>query len=154
MIVYEINLLLSVMDFILINQPSILLLVKVFKLWVSFWVQWGDRKVRNCCESMANKYLLNLLTFLEIQNSKEYFLFFLKIIINTSLFDKRVNHLIKLILDQLTIRAILFNIINHDNIIRSWISNDKFHVLVRIEFNYTILIFAFKLFNLLQFKLA
>jgi hypothetical protein len=143
MIIHEINLFLRIIYFILRYQPFILLLIKVFKLRISFRVEWRDCQVRNRSESMANEYLLNLLIFLEVKNSKEYFLLLFKIIIDASLFNEWVNHLIKLILNDFTVWTISLDIVNHHDIIGSWISYYKFHVLVGVEFDHTVFKFAF-----------
>jgi hypothetical protein len=143
MIIHEINLFLRIIYFILRYQPFILLLIKVFKLRISFRVEWWDCQVRNRSESMANEYLLNLLIFLEVKNSKEYFLLLFKIFIDASLFNEWVNHLVKLILNDFTVWTISLDVVNHDNIVRSWISYYKFHVLVGAEFDHTVFKFAF-----------
>ena len=143
MIIHEINLFLRIIYFILRYQPFILLLIKVFEFRISFRVEWWDCQVRNRCKSMANEYLLNLLIFLEVKNSKEYFLLLFKIFIDASLFNEWVNHLVKLILNDFTVWTISLDVVNHDNIVGSWISYYKFHVLVWAEFDHTVFKFAF-----------
>jgi len=157
MTVQEVDLLLSVKNFILSHEPEVLRLEEVFQFAISFEIHGGYGNEGNGCETLRLENGLHFLILGKVESTEENFSLLVHcLLVDASVLGERVNHMVVLSLYILAVVTSLMHVENYDNVVWPWILNNQLHILLgrkRDHFSTGFFLQIFHFGNFLQSKL-